>query len=265
VLQRQLAEQQKRQEAERQERLVWRVDPPPFAARWVALFAPSRSLVARVDISSRDAMSLRERLGGWGLTLYTTMHAAPTAAGGRSEARAGRAREAGGLPTRSLAFVSVVFISSFPQLQDAERDRRAAAAAADLLATAEREVRLCTYFALLWNHDGYRSMSQAADALARPLASWTSAQLSAVVRSAALTINPRTDALKATRAAGEAAADSVVDLNMNGAMVAKWPLEQWAKFCRNEDFALKLTGVLSTAPAGTAPVSVCQSNGLMAL
>ncbi len=98
------------------------------------------------------------------------------------------------------------------------------------------------------------SMPQAADALARPLASWTSTQLSAVVRSAALTINPRTDALKATRAAGEAAADSVVDLDMNGAMVAKWSLEQWAKFCQHEGFALKITGVLSTA--GTAPIPV---------
>ncbi len=99
-----------------------------------------------------------------------------------------------------------------------------------------------------------QSLAQAADALARPLASWTSAQLGAVIRSAALTIKPLNDSLKAMRAAGEKAAVLAEGADMNGAMVAKWPLEQWAKFCRNEDFALKLTGVLSTA--GTAPVPV---------
>ncbi len=140
--------------------------------------------------------------------------------------------------------------------QQAEQGRPAAATAAELLAVTQREVRRSLrLFCLGALAEGRHPLAQAADALGRPLASWTSEQLSAVVRSAALTIKPRTDALKATRAAGEAAADSVVDLDMSGAMVAKWPLEQWAKFCQHEGFALKLTSVLSTACTAASAVA----------
>ncbi len=93
----------------------------------------------------------------------------------------------------------------------------------------------------------------------QPLTTWTTRQLSAVIRRAALTINPRNDVLLATRAAGEAAADNVCDLDMNGAMVARWSLEQWAKFCKHEGFALKLTGVVASTEVAPLPVPMaCQ-------
>ncbi len=56
------------------------------------------------------------------------------------------------------------------------------------------------------------------------------------------------------RAAGEEAAVTAEGADMTGAVVARWPLEQWAEFCGHRGFALKLTGLLSNA--STAPIPV---------